>query len=410
VALTYKDIQDEVKRRSTRDSGGTTFDTGIKTVVNSALFRLAREAKWRSLRREETFETVTSYTTGSGGGTFTNASKSITMVGATFLTDGIQPGRYISLQGDSDNFVIDTITGETTLTLTKAYGGTTISGTGTYEILPQEKYNLPVQASHRCFLWHEEYGYPLPVRFATDQSFISSGAQSTDTNIPTVYRMWGEDMVKEQVKEASVITISSSSTSDTSIDVTVFGTVGGYPDFEIITTNASDGTTGVAGLKSFTKIERVVKNASSDGRITATANSTNTTVAVMPVGDTTSGIQYKKVKLWPLPNTVFPINVFWYKDPYRLVNDGDVHELGQDFDEAIINLATAITNYESDKQEGDRFMAMYMSEMKSLRKTNVDKIDWYVRLGRPLSHGNLGPHRSLGYNQVGSHFGPGTRF
>ena len=31
----FKDIQDEIKRRATRDQGGTQFDTGIKNVANS---------------------------------------------------------------------------------------------------------------------------------------------------------------------------------------------------------------------------------------------------------------------------------------------------------------------------------------------------------------------------------------
>ena len=33
------------------------------------------------------------------------------------------------------------------------------------------------------------------------------------------------------------------------------------------------------------------------------------------------------------------MNVKYYKDAYRLVNTGDVHDLGQDFDEAIILLS-----------------------------------------------------------------------
>jgi len=410
MSLTYKDLQDEVKRRATREQGGTQFDTATKNIINTSLFRLAREALWRPLRRKSTFTTVTSYTTGSGGGTFTNGSKDVTMVGATFLTDDIQPGRRISLQGDNTTFTIETITGETTLTTNIAYTGATISGTGTYTIYPQEDYNVPIQSSHRLFLWHEQYGYPYMLSYISDQNFYGRGIFNTMVSIPQAYRMWGEDWVIEQVKEPSVMTVVSSESADQNIEITVFGTVAGYPDFEVIITDSSDGTTPVAGSKSFSQVERVVKASSSTGRLTASANSGNTTVAVMPVGDTTSGIKYCKAQLYPLPNNVFPINVQWYKDPYRLVNDGDISELGQEFDEALILLSVAKINYETNMDEGDKFYGMYRDEKRSLQKHNVDKIDWFPKLNSRRYSGIGSVHPNLLYQQAGPYFGRSSRF
>ena len=125
-----------------------------------------------------------------------------------------------------------------------------------------------------------------------------------------------------------------------------------------------NGTTQALGSKSFTSIERVVKSGSTVGRVTVTTNSANNTVAVLPVGDTTGGILYKKIQLFPLPNEIIPINVQYYKDPYRLVNDEDIHELGQEFDEAIILLATSKMKYENNQTEGDKFYALYQDEIR----------------------------------------------
>jgi len=247
MGMDFKGIQDEVKRRSLRSEGGTEFDIGVRNVINGALFTLSRAALWRKMRRIETFETVTKYNTGSGGGTFTNDSKNITVVGATFLTDNIQPDRKIKLQGSTRRYRIKTITGETTLTLDQVYDGTTVSGTGTYSILPQETYNLPIQANHKVFLWHEEWGYPYQMFFMTDQDFYSLNTNNEIEQVPSHYRMWGENSITEQLKDASVVTISSSVSADTNIALTVFGTVAGFPDQETITTNASNGTTP-AGL------------------------------------------------------------------------------------------------------------------------------------------------------------------
>jgi hypothetical protein len=406
MAFTYKDLQDEVKRRATIDQAGTQFEVAVKNIINTSLFRVSREGLWRQLRRKTTFDTVGTYTTGSGGGTFTNGSKSITMVGATFITDNIRIGRRIKLQGDSTEFVIKTITGETTLTIDQNYGGTTISGTGTYSILGQEEYNLPVQSNHRLFLWHEGFGSPQMLRYMTDQDFYRFGISNTSEQTATHYRMWGINMVDEQPTAASVISISSSSTSDTNIPVTVFGTVSGFPDSETITSNASDGTTAVAGLKSFSSVERIVKSSSSVGRITATSNTGNVTVSVLPVGDSTAGITYSKIQLHPLPNAVIPINVQYYKEPFRLVNDGDVHDLGQEFDESIILLSTAKLKFEQNQDEGEKFFSLYQDEIFSLRKVNIDKIDWMPTLRRPgASSGNDFVHRYLRANQAGANYG-----
>ena len=301
MSLTYSDLKSEVKRRAIRDQSGTQYDATIGNLVNSSIFRMGREALWRVLRRMGKLTTVTSYTTGTGAASVTNGSASFSVTGATFLTDGIKIGRRIAFGTDSRVYEIATLTSETAGTLTRVYDGTT-STTTSYEVYPQEEYNLPIQCSHRMFMWHDQFGYPFKMEYFTDQEFRESGVDDTRKGTPVAYRMWGEDMVLAQPASASVMTISSSSSSDVSKSITVFGTVSGYPDYEVITTNASNGTTTTAGSKSFTSIERIVKDSSTVGRITVTANSAAVTVAVLPVGDTTAGILYKKAQLWPLPD------------------------------------------------------------------------------------------------------------
>lgn len=405
----FASLKSEVKRRATRDQGGTTFDTGIANVINTSIFRIGREAPWRVLRRTTFFNTETSYTTGTGAVTVTAGSTSFSVTGATFITDNIQIGRRVKFGTDSGYYTIRTITSETAGTIDRAYGGTS-SGTTSYQIMPTEQYNLPIQVNPtRDFLWHSGYGYPIQLDYVTDQDFRYYNVNDNTVSKPLCYRMWGQDMVQTQLTQASVIRVVSSSASDTSKNITVFGIVSGYPDYEVIVTN---GTSAVSGLKSFSSVERVVKDATTLGRITVDANSGADVVAVIPVGLTTLGIFYPKVQLWPLPDGVYPININYYKDPWALVNDGDVSELGQEFDEATILLATAKIKYETSmKEDGDVFYAMYQDEIKSLKRTNVDKIDWYVNLKRPQDsrtdrrNGWIG--RGLSYLQIGNgNFGP----
>ena len=406
--LTYLDLQNEVKRRATRDQSGTSYDTAVKNLINTALFRISRESSWRQLRRKSTITTVTSYTEGTGAATVTEDSTAFSVTGATFLTDGILVGRYIKFGGSTKYYKIDTITSETEGTLDKAYDGDDATDES-YEIMPQEEYNLPVQVSHRMFMWHREWGYPRQLSFVTDQTFYGQGIDDITIGIPTHYKMWGENMVKEQPLAAGALRVYSSDADDKSISITIFGTVGGYPDYEVIATNASNGTTATSGSKSFTYVERVVKNAVTEGTITIDANSANTTIAVIPVGDTTAGILYHKVQLYPLPNSAFDINVWYYKDPYRLVNDTDVHELGQEFDESIILLATAKMRFESNQEEGDKWFALYKDELKSLKRTNVDKMDWFPKLDSVILRSTSSVHPFLSYQQIGTYYGPSSR-
>jgi hypothetical protein len=334
MALTFSDLQSEVKRRSTRNQSGTEFDTATKNVINTSLIRVGNEALWKPLRRATTFSTTAS----------------------------------------------------------------------------TESYVLDPQVADRFFIWHESYGYPFVLFYVPEQEFLSLNVDKDTTGTPTHYRTWTTDMIKTQPSSASVVTIVSSSSSDTNISVTVFGTVSSYPDYEIIVTNASSGTTSVAGSKSFTKIDRIVKASSSIGRITATSNAAVVTLAVLPVGDTTAGIIYRKANLYPVPSSTITMNVYFYKDMYRLVNDGDVHELGHHFDEAIILLSVAKINYETNKDEGDKFFGLYNDEIKVLKKNNVDKIDWFPKLMKPNQGSGYSPlvHPYLTYAQIGGSYGPRT--
>lgn len=413
MGMTFVQLQNEVKRRATRNQSNTEFNEATKNLINTSLFRISRECPWKPLRRSGTFETVAPYSTGTGAVSVTNDSKNVTVTGATFITDGIAVGRRVALGGSSKNFTIETITGETTFTVNVAYDGTT-STTQSYKILGQEEYNLPLQSGQVGFVWHEDFNEPFRLEYTSYINFRDLALSATTEGTPTVYRLWGEDQVITQPREASVVTIASTASADTSIDVTVFGTVSGYPDFEIITTNASDGTTSVSGTKVFSSIERIDKAASSTGRINVTTNTGDVTVGVLPVGEMTTGPKYKKIQLWPLPTRVFPVTVEYYKQPWSLVNDGDVHELGQEFDEAIILLAVSKIQAETAQREAAGTFNLYLDELKVLRRRNADILDWFPHAKRPRNSignrrrfgGMITPH--LGFIQLGGNFGPAS--
>lgn len=408
MSFKFSELIEEVKARSVLNKAGTRFDTRIENIINTSIFRLSREAFWRVLRRKTTFETEAEYSTGSGSVSVTNGSKSVTVTGATLITDGIEIGRRVDLGGSALNYEIVSITGETTFTVNVAYDGTT-SSAQTYKIYGRGEYNLPIQTGRIATVWHEDFGSPFVMRYMTDQDFLHSNTSFEQGDTPIVWRQWSVDHVIQQPIEASVLRVYSSASADQNVEITVFGTVSGYPDFETIITNSSDGTTAVSGTKSFTTVERITKSKSTTGRITIDSNSANVTVAVLPVGDSTGSVEYKKIQIFPFPNRVFPINVYYYKDPWRLVNSNDVSELGHQFDEAIILLTTAKLNYNQSKKEGDKFLALYMDEVKNLRRNNADAYANYkptLRTPYTVGRGTLTGNPNLSYNQLGGYYGP----
>jgi hypothetical protein len=403
MAFTYGDLQAEVKRRALRNQSGTEYDEEIKNIINTSLFRTAREAAWRCLRRKTYFTTKSSYNSGTNYMTVINSSTAFSMsnTGCSFWQDKIEIGRYIKFGTDSWNYTIRALNSGTNGVIDLAYRGTTSTAT-TYEILPQAEYNLPIQVDHRAFLWHEDYGYPYRMDYIPEQSFLDGGIDLVEKNTPTHYRMWGEDTVMAQVPTATPLMIVSSSATDSTVNIMMFGKISGYPYYESV---KLAGTTTTKTAYEFESVERISKDGDTYGRITVTSSRGSYTVAVLPAGDTTATIKYSKVQLYPLPNRNFDINVYYYKDPYRLVNDDDIHELGQEFDEAIILLSVAKIKYQDSQTEADRWFGLYNDEIRNLKKTNMDKIDWLPTLQRPgRARGNNYVHPQLKRNQAGSYF------
>lgn len=397
--LVFKDLQDEVKRRALRNQAGDEYDEQIKNIINTSLFRIAREARWRCLRRKAYFTTKSTYSSGTNFVAVTNSSTAVSLISTAcnLWTDRIEVGRRITFGTDSWDYIIRAINSNTNIVIDLPYRGTTATRT-TYSIYPQEEYNLPIQVDHRSFLWHEDYGYPFKMEYIPEQEYIE-GQGNLDTGTPEEYRMWGENFVMAQPPTASPLVVTWSSTSDVSCQIVITGQVSGYPNSETLTVGNS-----ITTLQ-FESVERVSKDRLTYGTLAITSSRGSYTIATLPAGDTTGAVKYSKVQISPLPNRAFDINVYYYKDPYRLVNDDDIHEMGQDFDEAIILFSTAKIKYQESQAEGDRWLQLAGDELRNLKKNNVDKIDWTPTLKRPNS-GNGGDYITPFFRrgQAGAYF------
>jgi len=60
---------------------------------------------------------------------------------------------------------------------------------------------------------------------------------------------------------------------------------------------------------------------------------------------------------------------------------------------------------ESGQGEAANYYGMFQDEIRNLRKTNSDKIDYFPKLERPYSRNDKVGNTGLFYRQVGSQFG-----
>jgi len=202
----------------------------------------------------------------------------------------------------------------------------TVEGTG--------EYVLPFDFGTLGFFWHRILGYNYKLIKIPECAFVKGAFIGTTEGTPYWYRMFNTKNVLAQPSSPSKLTVVSSSDNDNTSSDIVFikGIVEGYPDYEQV---QLQGTTPVTTSKTFSSVLEIVKAQDTDGRITVTAG--DDIIGVLPAGFGSQALRRKWVKFYYIPDTTGEtIYVYYYKRFLKMVNDYDVHPLGDDFDEAII--------------------------------------------------------------------------
>lgn len=205
------------------------------------------------------------------------------------------------------------------------------------------------------------------------RTFDTQYAGNTDTGDPYRAYILGKFGVERQPSSASAVTVVSDSASDSTTSfVTITGFVSGQLQQETLTLN---GTSSVAGSKSFTSIERIVKHANSGitiaGTITATSNAGAITLCVIPP-------QYKSpTHLWfefhPIPTSALTYTVRADMRKPDLIADSDWPDIDEDFHSMIVWGAGAQVLPNAGKgPQADRMAADYQRSMGNISGSEDD--------------------------------------
>lgn len=170
-----------------------------------------------------------------------------------------------------------------------------------------------------------------PLFLENEDTIREQDPEMSQVGAPWVYSIWGYSYVRNQPSAASVVTLVSSSASDSNVNVTVQGISGGVEQTEVINTN---GVTPIAGTVSFTELFSIVSDGTHVGTLTATTNAGGVTAAIIgPNGPTD---EKQPIYLWPTPTDARSIHVRGYRRPRTMIVDGDFPDLPSNYHELVL--------------------------------------------------------------------------
>lgn len=200
----------------------------------------------------------------------------------------------------------------------------------TFLLWPREE-TLTTVVNQRVYALHHEFDKPFYFFNQTGNRYLSEVPRRsqqdagfnwlTSTGSAEFFVYAGEQYVQNQPVAAGVVTLVSSSASDTgaTLQVVVKGeTSAGVIVAEVFTPN---GTTPVVGLTTFRTILEVTKEAAWTGTLTLTTDSGATTIISLQGCE--MGRRYTLIELMSAPTTAETIKYKFFRKPLQLVNDFD---------------------------------------------------------------------------------------
>lgn len=152
----------------------------------------------------------------------------------------------------------------------------------------------------------------------------------TETGTPKHWAYVNQANVQAVATTGAIVSVASSSASDTNISVRVSGKVSGIERTETITTN---GTNSVSGTLVWDagEISSIVLASVCAGVLTATSNST--TIVSIPPGYLR--VQCPLIRLYLVPGGTYSISYIFYQRALKPVSDSDIIEIPDEAHKAL---------------------------------------------------------------------------
>jgi hypothetical protein len=216
----------------------------------------------------------------------------------------------------------------------------------------------------RVYSLHQEYLRPYIFRNTTRHVWLvetpsrniePSGIDYNQDEDTDRFMLAGRSHVQAQPTSASVVTIVSSSASDTGASKAIVIT-GDTTDGMTSESITPTGTTPVAGTTSFTQILSVTKSAEWAGTLTMTSNSGAVTNLKLFAAE--YGRSYPQIELLYLPSGSETIQYRFYRKPRDLSRDNDLTDIPPPFERVLVFDALLLMGAYDNRLDGGR-MALW---------------------------------------------------
>lgn len=191
---------------------------------------------------------------------------------------------------------------------------------------------------------------PYDMTVVSEDLFDNNVPNPTASGNPEFARLFEMVGVETQPTSASIISVVSSSASDTSQKVLIKGLVNSQLDYEELSLN---GTTTVNGSKSFSAIYAVTKSAETVGRVTVTSNAGVVTNVTLALQDET--VRLRKIRLYPIPSSAVTITVKNYGLCPELTTTYEDTEIPSRWDYVVDQFSFAYVLQTKGKEQLDEF-------------------------------------------------------
>jgi len=169
-----------------------------------------------------------------------------------------------------------------------------------------------------CLTQRETNAIILPTSpYVFQQQYLDTITNAAD---PIAYVYSGESAVKTPLSSASTVNIVSSSATDTTQKVRIWGKVSGEEVSELLTLT---GTTAVTGTNSYSSISRISKDSVTTGYVTIKAGAT--IIATLSPREAASS--YTKINLYYVPDSAISVYCSYRKKFTKLDYDEDIVEI-----------------------------------------------------------------------------------
>lgn len=230
------------------------------------------------------------------------------------------------------------------------YSFSTVAATASYPLFADcgEIYSLKSSES--------PYNIPL-VGVTTFNKYVPD---PTETGAPYIGVLTEQNGIIAQPASAGVVSVASSSASDTTQYVVVKGIVASQ--YVAVEQLSMAGTGTVSGAVSFSEILSVSKSSATAGVVTAVVGSV--TVARLWPGQKTSHTRH--LKLYPTPDAAYTITAAYFSAPTRLTNAYEDTLIPARWDYVVDQYAFAFALQAKGQEQGGEFSAQYSVANKML--------------------------------------------